>query len=90
MKCDTDLHEAEIAGKTVRSGDWLVYGNGERVRIVNFPAINGRPGIQLDDKKAMCASDRFQMLERIDRLVANGVFSIESGRNVKNGGANNE
>ena len=58
-------------------GSYLVYATGERVRITNYPRINGQPGIQLDVKNAMSFGERFQRLHTVEALVNSGTWKIE-------------
>lgn len=61
----------------MKAGDTLVYGNGQRVVIVNFPDINGQPGVQVDDPTAIIASQCFRLRSDVDSMVSLGVWKIE-------------
>lgn len=61
----------------MRAGDFLVYGNGRKVEIVNFPKISGEPGVQLKDPEAMFFCDTFKTKEEVDKWVSLGVWKIE-------------
>jgi hypothetical protein len=61
----------------MKSGDIIIYGNGQRVTVVNFMEVNGRPGVQVDDPKAMFASDRFKDLAETKQLIRQGIWKLE-------------
>lgn len=61
------------------AGDTIVYGNGTKAKVINFPKLNGVPGVQLEDPNAIFASDTFKTRESIDAMTALGVWSIERG-----------
>jgi len=61
----------------MKAGDTLIYGNGKRVEIVNFPAINGAPGVQLRDPDAMFAGDNFKTKADVRQMLKLGIWKIE-------------
>lgn len=65
----------------MKVGDTLIYGNGQRVEIVNFPDINGQPGVQVDDPTAIIASQCFRLRSDVDSMVSLGIWKIEAHKN---------
>jgi hypothetical protein len=61
----------------MKSGDTIIYGNGQRVTVVNLLQVNGRPGVQVDDPKEMFASDRFKYLAETEQLIRQGIWKLE-------------
>lgn len=64
----------------MKEGDVIVYGNGHRVKIINFPLINGNPGVQVDDPTALIAEQRFRLRSDVDTMVELGIWKIESAK----------
>ncbi len=69
-----DKHGPLLELEGMKSGDFLEYANGERVKIVNFMLVNGEPGIQLDDPNQMFVTDRFKPLHQIEADLRHGVL----------------
>ena len=64
----------------MKTGDTLIYGDGERVLIEGFPTINGRPGVMVKPStKPLFASDVLRLRSEIDLRVAQGIWKIEPG-----------
>lgn len=61
----------------MKPGDTLVFGNGHRVKIVNFLKVNGKPGVQVDDPTALFASERFRLRADVDQMVKLGIWKVE-------------
>lgn len=66
--------------RLIAAGDTLIYGNGEEVPVVNLLWVNGRRGLQVKPERPMFVSDRFLDLERIEQLVAAGVFKVKRAK----------
>jgi hypothetical protein len=61
----------------IAPGDRLVYANGERERVISLLWLNGQPGVQLDCKNPLYFSDRFKLLEEVERWVRIGTWQVE-------------
>jgi hypothetical protein len=69
----------------MKPGDTLVFGNGHRVKIVNFLKVNGQPGVQVDDPAALFASERFRLRADVDQMVKLGIWKIEAASAERSG-----